>query len=132
MPVEEPIEYPVYPEGSNTICRLRGHHTSTMRRVCSTKDHLSQRQQDRALSNVHKVHLGPGGYQRKVNQWRREREAAIAVGQPDPYEGLDEHARRWLQARKPKIVEGKPKFDRPEIEAVTERMLKLAELQKKG
>jgi hypothetical protein len=40
-----------------------------------------------------------------------EREAAIATGQPDPYEGLDEHGWWWLEARKPKIVEGKPKFD---------------------
>jgi len=67
-----------------------------------------------------------------VDQWRREREAAIVVGQPDPYEGLDECGWRWLEARKPKIVEGKPKFDCPETEAVVEKMLQLAELQKQG
>jgi hypothetical protein len=44
---------------------------------------------------------------------------------------LDECGWRWLEARKPKIVEGKPKFDRPETEAVAEKMLQLAELQKK-
>ena len=63
--------------------------------------------------------------------WWREREAAIAAGQPDPYEGLDDREWQWLEAMKPKIVEGKPKFDRPETEAVAERMLQLAELQKK-
>jgi len=45
-----------------------------------------------AMGNEHKVHLGPGGYQRKVDQWRREREAAIAAGKPDPFEGLTERA----------------------------------------
>ena len=64
-----------------------------------------------AKSNIHKVRLGPGGYQRKIDQWRREREAAIAAGQLDPYEGLDNHGWQWLEAGKPKIVEGKPKFD---------------------
>ena len=74
---------------------------------------LSKKNFDLAMSNVHKVHLGPGGYQRKADQWRREREAAIAVGQPDPFEGLTEHAWFWLEAMKPKIVEGKPHFDTP-------------------
>jgi len=45
---------------------------------------------------------------------------------------LDDRGWQWLEARKPKIVEGKPKFDQPETEAVAERMLKLAKLQKKG
>ena len=78
------------------------------------------------------MHLGPDGYQRKLDQWRHEREAAIAAEQPDPYEGLDERGWLWLKARKPKIVEGKPKFDSPETEAVVDKMLELAELQKQG
>ena len=45
---------------------------------------------------------------------------------------MDDRGWQWLEARKPKIVEGKPKFDRPETEAVAERMLQLVELQKKG
>jgi hypothetical protein len=53
-----------------------------------------------------------------MDQWRHEREAAIATGQPNPYEGLDDHGWQWLEARKPKIVEGKPKFDQLEMEAV--------------
>ena len=93
---------------------------------------LSQKQTKFAKSNIHKVRLGLGGYQRKIDQWRRQREAAIAAGQPDPYEGLDDREWRWLEARKQKIVEGKPKFDRPETEVVAERMLQLAELQKNG
>jgi hypothetical protein len=92
---------------------------------------LSQKQSELAKSNIHRVHLGPGGYQRKVEKWRCEREAAMATGQPGPYEGLDERGWRWLEARKPKIVEGKPKFDRPQTETVAEKMLQLAELQKK-
>ena len=51
---------------------------------------LSQKQTELAKSNIRKVHLGPGGYQRKIDQWRREREAAIAAGKPDPYDGLDD------------------------------------------
>ena len=89
---------------------------------------LSQKQTELAKSNIHKVSLGPGGYQRKIDQWRREREAAIAASQPDHYDGLDDRGWQWLEARKPKIVEGKPKFDRPETEAVAERMLQLAQL----
>ena len=84
------------------------------------------------MSNIHKVHLGPGGYQRKADQWRREREVAIAAGQPDPFEGLTERAAFWLQARKPKIVEGKSHFDKPETEAVAQKMYELTELQKQG
>ena len=38
---------------------------------------------------------------------------------------------QWLEARKPKIVQGKPKFDQPETDAVAERMLQLADLQLK-
>ena len=34
---------------------------------------LSQKQSDLAKSNVHKVHLGPGWYIGKLNQWHRER-----------------------------------------------------------
>jgi hypothetical protein len=45
---------------------------------------------------------------------------------------LDERGWWWLEARKPKIVGGKPKFNRPETEAVAEKMLQLAELQKIG
>ena len=56
-----------------------------------------------------------------MDQWRREREAAIAAGQSDPYEGLDDRGWRWLEARKPKIVEGKPKFDRLKTEAVAKK-----------
>jgi hypothetical protein len=90
---------------------------------------LSQRNRDLALSNIHKIYLGPGGYQRKVDQWRREREAAIAIRQPDPFEGFDECGYFWLQARKPKIVDSKLTFDQPETEAVAQKMYKLTELQ---
>ena len=68
---------------------------------------LSKKNSDLAMSNVHKVHLGPGGYQRKADQWWREREAAIAAGQPDPFAGLTERGWFWLEIRKSKIVEGK-------------------------
>ena len=78
------------------------------------------------------MHLGPGGYIGKLEQWRRQREAAIAAGQPDPYDGLDERGWQWIQARKPKLVDGKPKFDQPETDTVAQKMLELAELQKQG
>ena len=38
----------------------------------------------------------------------------------------------WLLARNSKIVDGKPKFDQPETEAVADKMYKLTELQKEG
>ena len=78
------------------------------------------------------MHLRPGGYQGKLDQWRREREAAIVAGQPDPYDGLDERGWKWIQARKTKLVEGKLKFDQPETDMVAQKMLALAELQKQG
>ena len=81
-----------------------------------------------AMSNVYKVHLGLGGYQRKAPQWRREREAAIAAGQLDPFEGLTERAWFWLEARNPKIVEGQPHFDTPETKAVSQKMYELVKL----
>ena len=109
-----------------------------MGRVCSAKKSteeslaLSKKNTELPTSNLHKVHLGPGGYQRKAPQWCREREAAIAAGQPDPFEGLTERAVFWLQTRKPKIVEGKPHFYKPETEAVAQKMYELTELQKQG
>jgi hypothetical protein len=65
-------------------------------------------------------------------KWRIEREAAIVAGQPNPFESLDERARMWLQARKPKIVDGKPQFDQPKTEAVAKKMYELNMLQKQG
>jgi hypothetical protein len=32
---------------------------------------LSQRNRELALSNIHRVHLGPSGYQRQAEKWRR-------------------------------------------------------------
>jgi len=60
------------------------------------------------------------------------KEAAIATGQLDPFEGLTERVAFWLQARKPKIVEGKPHFDKPETKAVAQKMYELTKLQKQG
>ena len=57
---------------------------------------LSQKQSDLAKSNIHKVHLGPGGYIGKLDPWRCEREAAIAAGQPDPYDSLGERGGQWI------------------------------------
>jgi hypothetical protein len=76
--------------------------------------------------------LSLSGYQRKIDQCWREREAAIAAEQPDPIAGLDERGWQWLQARKHIIVDGKPKFDDPETEAVAQKMFELAEHQKQG
>ena len=45
---------------------------------------------------------------------------------------MDECGWQWIQARKPKLVEGKPKFDQPEADTVAQKMLALAELQKQG
>jgi hypothetical protein len=42
------------------------------------------------MSNIHKVCLGLGGYQRQLEKWRLAREVAIAAEQPDPFENLDE------------------------------------------
>ena len=89
---------------------------------------LSKRNRDLALSNIHKVRLGPGGYQRKADQWRREREAAIATGLPDPFQGLMDHGWFWLEARKPKIVDDKPHFDEPQTEAVAQKIYELTDL----
>jgi len=90
---------------------------------------LSKRNRDLALSNVHKVSLGPGGYQNKADQRRREREAIIAAGLPDPFQGLTDRGWFWLEARKFKIVDGKPHFDEPQTKAVAQKMYELTDLQ---
>ena len=84
------------------------------------------------MSNVHKAHLGPGGYQSKANQWWREREAIIAARLPDPFQGLTDRGWFWLEARKPKIVDGKPHFDEPQTEAIAKKMYELTDLQSRG
>ena len=45
---------------------------------------------------------------------------------------MDERGWQWNKARKPKLVDGKPKFDQPETDTVAQKMLELAELQKQG
>ena len=89
---------------------------------------LGKRNRDIALSNVQKVCLGPGEYQRKADQWRHERVAIIATGLPDPFQGLTDRGWFWLEARKPKIVDDKPHFDEPQTEAVAQKMYELTDL----
>ena len=128
-----------------SMCRRAEHHLQTMgtshqhneKSLFGKKNSeeslaLSKKNRDLAMSNIYKVRLNPVGYQRKVDQWQREREVAIAVGQPNPFAGLTERGWFWLEARKPKIVEGKPHFDKPETEAVARKMYELTELQKEG
>ncbi|RCV07756.1 hypothetical protein SETIT_1G271300v2 [Setaria italica] len=87
---------------------------------------LSQRNREFALRNIHKVHLRPGGYRGKIDKWQQDREAAIAARQPDPFEGLDEHA------RKPTIVDGKPTFLTSKTNQVAEKINDLSKRQRKG
>ena len=61
-----------------------------------------------------------------------KREAAIAARQPIPNEGLDDRGWQWLEARKPKILEGKPKFDRLETEVVAEKNVMICRALEKG
>jgi len=89
---------------------------------------LGKRNRDIALSNVQKVCLGPGEYQRKADQWRHERVAIIATGLPDPFQGLTDRGWFWLEARKPKIVDDKPHFDEPQTEAIAQKMYELTDL----
>ena len=51
---------------------------------------LSQRNSELSQKNLHRPRLGPGGYLAKQEKWQRAREALIAAGQPNPFEGLDE------------------------------------------
>jgi hypothetical protein len=63
----------------------------TMGGICSASEEaiaLSQRNRELVRRNIHKVHFGPDGYQRQLKKWRRERDATIAAGQPNPFEGL--------------------------------------------
>uniref|UniRef100_K3YBU0 Uncharacterized protein n=1 Tax=Setaria italica TaxID=4555 RepID=K3YBU0_SETIT len=83
-------------------------------------------------NNIHKVHLGPGGYRGKIDKWRQDREAAIAAGQPDPFEGLDERGWQWLAARNPTIVDGKPTFSTSESNQLAETIYDHSERQRKG
>jgi len=55
-----------------------------------------------AKRNVHHHHLGMTGYATKKPKWRAEERATNEAGQPDPYDGIDERARDYLKARKPK------------------------------
>nr|TKW40884.1 hypothetical protein SEVIR_1G276000v2 [Setaria viridis] len=86
---------------------------------------LSQRNREFALTNIHKVHLRPGGYRGKIDKWQQDREAAIAARQPDPFEGLDE-------PRKPTIVDGKPTFSTSKTNQVAEKINNLSKRQRKG
>uniref|UniRef100_K4AKY2 Uncharacterized protein n=1 Tax=Setaria italica TaxID=4555 RepID=K4AKY2_SETIT len=79
---------------------------------------VSQKNRELVVSNIHKLCLGPSGYREKIDKWWQDREAAIVVGQTDPYECLDEHGWQWLQAREPTIVDGKCTFSQPETNQV--------------
>jgi hypothetical protein len=71
-------------------CHLQITATSHQHNRKSLFDKRPLRNRDLALSNIHRVRLGPGGYLRQVNKWQHEREAAIAARQPDPYQRLDD------------------------------------------
>nr|TKW25490.1 hypothetical protein SEVIR_3G123500v2 [Setaria viridis] len=93
---------------------------------------LNQRIRELVLSNIHKVHLRPGGYRGKIDKWWHDKEATIAAGQPNPFEGLDERGWQWLAARKHTIVYGKPTFSTPETNQVAKNIYDLFERQRKG
>ena len=44
---------------------------------------------------------------------------------------MDERGWQWIQARKTKLVEGKPKFDQPETDTVAQKMLELRSFRNK-
>uniref|UniRef100_K3ZEJ1 DUF8039 domain-containing protein n=1 Tax=Setaria italica TaxID=4555 RepID=K3ZEJ1_SETIT len=81
------------------------------------------------LMNKGASHHPNGIFHRQVPQ---DREAAIAAGQPDPFEGLDEHGWQWLAARKPTIVDGKPTFSTVETNQMAEKIYDFSERQRKG
>ena len=93
---------------------------------------LSQRQSELSQRNVHRPRLGPGGYLGKQEKWRRTRDALIAAGQPDPFEGLDECGYQWLLAREPEIIDGKLHFAKEATNVMCEKITNLSEAQRKG
>ena len=84
----------------------------------------------KAAENPH--HLGSGGYAGKLNDWRREEEERIKAGLPDPFEGIDERAKHWCLARRPRVVGEKVIFENPTTDQVYERLQKVRDAQRAG
>ncbi|KAG2562037.1 hypothetical protein PVAP13_8KG344000 [Panicum virgatum] len=67
---------------------------------------LSEKMAALNRKNKFKVHLGLGGYKKKVGKWRAMEERNHALGKPDPLEGIEERSQNWVYARSNLTDEG--------------------------
>lgn len=69
--------------------------------------------------NKHPHRLGTGGYDGKIQEWRRIEAERQRAGIPDPLQGLDERCRNWVYARSTShSTTGQISFENPEDEQV--------------
>ena len=59
---------------------------------------LSAKMLELNRKNKYKPHLGPGGYKKKIPEWKAMEEKLRAEGKPDPLEGLEPRAKNWVHA----------------------------------
>ena len=67
-----------------------------------------------------------------MEKWKKEREDAIARGEPDPYEGLDECCLNWVKVWEVKDATGTKSFAKPKTREVVSNIKRFAEAQKAG
>ncbi|RLM93752.1 hypothetical protein C2845_PM08G20190 [Panicum miliaceum] len=82
----------------------------------------------KAAENPH--HLGAGGYDGMIPHWRREEEERKKAGLPDPFERIEERAKYWCLARRPRNRGGKVGFENPATAEIYERLAKIVEDRK--
>ena len=93
---------------------------------------LSEKMAELNRKNKFKVHLGPGGYRKKVGKWRAREEKNRALGIPDPLEGLEERSRNWVYARSDVTDEGQLVLKDPASSEVVEKLKDTVKQQEQG
>ncbi|RLM69492.1 hypothetical protein C2845_PM17G06450 [Panicum miliaceum] len=84
----------------------------------------------KAAENPH--HLGAGGYDGMIPHWRREEEERRKASLPDLFEGIDDRAKYWCLARRPRNRGGKIVYENPTTAKIYERLAQIVEAQKQG
>ena len=93
----------------------------------------SEKFTDLAKRNTLHHHVGMTGYAAKRPKWRQEEREAAEAGLDNPFEGVDERARDFFYARRPKkLKEGRNKYNEPQTEEAEKALLAIKAAKERG
>jgi hypothetical protein len=92
---------------------------------------LSEKNSLQAKKNIHYPRLGPGGYDKAKEKFRKMEEQGVAAGNTKVMK-LRPRIKRWVFARNTKESGSSIKFAKPETEQAVSRILKYSKEREKG